>query len=375
MAESSASVLVLTPEGRDAELAAAALRQAGIDPIIVTDLQSIIALLPGADCAVVAEEALLGSDRTALAQWISTQPPWSDFPFVLLTFRNGAADPRLLELLGNVTVLERPFHPSVLVSVARSATRARRRQREAELYLEERRLAEEHKELLIRELHHRVKNTLATVLALLRTGSRGTETISDFKRTFSDRILSMSQTHNLLVDGGWRAASLRDVLWNELGPFQDQKSRDQRARRIVLNGPPVHLPPELALPMGMVVHELATNAAKYGSLSVPNGELEVVWKVQSNGHGRELNLIWTEREGPLICKPSRTGFGSNLIDRILRRQCRAEFSVDFASSGLVFRLDLPLASALPEQGGDADPIEVQSASCDQTGSLPFGSHI
>jgi two-component sensor histidine kinase len=145
------------------------------------------------------------------------------------------------------------------------------------------------------------------------------------------------------VEGGWQAASLRDILSSELGPFQDEESN-----RIVLNGLPVELPPELAVPVGMVVHELATNAAKYGSLSVPQGQLEVVWTVHADGNRRELDLIWTEEQGPQVSKPSRTGFGSNLIDRILRKQCGAEFSFDYAPSGLVFRLGLPLAAPLPE---------------------------
>jgi two-component sensor histidine kinase len=348
MPRNSAAVLVLTPEGRDADVAVSILGEAGISATICSDLGDMIDGLSQADCAIVAEEALLRSDRMGLAKWISTQPPWSDFPFILLTFRDGRADPRLIELLGNVTVLERPFHPSVLVSAVRSAARARRRQREAEVYLEERRRAEEHKELLIRELHHRVKNTLATVLALLRTGSPPEETVQEFKQTFSERILSLSRTHALLLEGGWRTASLRDILWNELGPFEDHESP-----RIVLSGPSIDLPPEIAMPIGMAVHELATNAAKYGSLSVPQGRLEVGWNARSNGRGREFDLIWTEQKGPAVSKPSRTGFGSNLIERVLMRQCGAQFSVDYASSGLIFRLRLPLDLSVSEQTPEA----------------------
>ena len=372
MLEHSARVLLLTPEGRDGEVAATILRGVGISATVAADLNRMIACLPEADCAIVAEEALLRSDRTGLAHWIAGQPPWSDFPFVLLTFRNGAADPRLIELLGNVTVLERPFHTSVLVSAVRSAARARRRQREVELYLEDRRRSEEHKELLIRELHHRVKNTLTTVLALLRAGSGPEETVKDFKRTFSERILSLSQTHSLLVEGGWRAASLHDILSNELGPFEGGETG-----RVIMDGPSVDLPPELAVPVGMVVHELATNAAKYGSLSVAEGTLKVDWTVRSDGRGRELDLIWTERRGPLVSKPSRTGFGSNLIHRVLTGQCKAEFSFDFASSGLAFRLRLPLASALPGPVSEAAamPPEVLGTSSDKPGSSASPSKI
>src|SRR3954451_7234564 len=169
MHEQPAPVLILAPSGRDAAVATAILGEVGVSSTVCPDLDALVSGLDCAGGAIVTEGALRNSDRKALAAWIRQQPPWSDFPFVLLTSRGGSADAGLTDLLGNVTVLERPFHPSVLVNAVRCATRAR--QREAEASLQERKRSEEHQTLLIRELQHRVKNPLAPVQALLRATS------------------------------------------------------------------------------------------------------------------------------------------------------------------------------------------------------------
>src|SRR3954453_14185030 len=268
MDERQVPVLILAPSGRDAAVAGAILGEVGLVSTVCPDLDALVSSLDQAGGVIVTEEALVHSDRRALADWIHQQPPWSDFPFVLLTSRGGHADAGLTELLGNVTILERPFHPSVLVNAVRCATRAR--QREAEAYLLERKRSEEHKALLVRELQHRVKNTLATVQALMRATSRSASTVEDFKRVFEDRVLSLSRTHNLLVETSWRTACLREILHSELGPYDDGAGT-----RVLLAGPGLELSAELAVPIGMAIHELTTNAAKYGAFSTPRGWLEV----------------------------------------------------------------------------------------------------
>jgi two-component sensor histidine kinase len=250
----------------------------------------------------------------------------------------------LTDLLGNVTVLERPFHPSVLVNAVRCATRARQRQREAEAYLQERKRSEEHQTLLIRELQHRVKNTLATVQALLRATARSASTVEDFKQVFEARVLSLSRTHDLLVENAWRAAPIRDILCSELGPYDDGAGT-----RVLLAGPAVELSAELAVPIGMAIHELTTNAAKYGAFSTPRGWLEVEWDVRGLDGGRRLRLSWTEHDGPPVEKPSRKGFGSSLIQRLLTMQCKAEIDFDFDRPGLRFRMSVPLVRPAPAE--------------------------
>src|ERR671933_2523056 len=356
MHEHVAPVLILAPSGRDAAVAATILSEAGVSSTVCTDLDALVSGLDRAGGVIVTEEALLHSDRRALADWIHQQPPWSDFPFVLLTSRGGHADPGLTDLLGNVTILERPFHPSVLVNAVRCATRARQRQREAEAYLLERKRSEEHQALLIRELQHRVKNTLATVQALLRATSRSASTVEDFKQVLEARVLSLSRAHNLLIETSWRTASLREILCSELGPYDDAAGT-----RVLLAGPGLELPAELAVPIGMAIHELTTNAAKYGAFSTPRGWLEVEWDVRGHEGTRKLQLWWTERDGPPVEKPNRKGFGSSLIQRLLTTQCRAEIKFDFDRLGLRFQMSVPLVGAGLEELGSRRAGELLSA--------------
>ena len=157
-------------------------------------------------------------------------------------------------------------------------------------------------------------------------------------------MLSLSRTHDLLVENAWRAAPIRDILCSELGPYDDGAGT-----RVLLAGPAVELPAELAVPIGMAIHELTTNAAKYGAFSTPRGWLEVEWDVRGLDGGRTLQLCWTERDGPAVEPPSRKGFGSSLIQRLLTTQCRAEIDFDFDRLGLRLRMSVPLGQPTLEE--------------------------
>lgn len=337
MESDDSCVLILAPLGRDAGVASAILREVGLTSTICVDLASTVADLDACACAVLTEEALLSADRTPLAEWIKNQPRWSDFPFVLLTRRGGSPVEHLIELLGNVTVLERPFHPATLVNAVRSALRARQRQREVEGHLKERQQTHERQALLIRELHHRVKNTLATVQGLLGATARSTHSVEEFYHSFANRIVSLASTHNLLTEDYWQTASLLDMLRNELKHYDDGAMQ-----RIVLQGPTVELSADLAVPIGMAMHELTTNAAKHGALSVPGGRIEVRWDVRSQGAERRLDVDWIERGGPLVEKPRRKGFGSTLLQRVLTDQCRATIQLNYEPVGFRCQMDIPL---------------------------------
>jgi two-component sensor histidine kinase len=334
---SRGSVLILAPVGRDADVAAAILREVGIGSTQCADLDRVVVSLDDADCAILTEEALLSSNRKALAGWIAQQPPWSDFPFILLTQRGLTPDPRLRKLLANVTVLERPFHPDVLADAVGSALRARKRQREVQAHLEERQRTHERQTLLIRELHHRVKNTLATVQALVGATARSAKSVDEFYHSFVARIVALANTHTMLTEDYWQTASLGEILTAELGPYKSEAED-----RVILDGPVVQMQADLAVPLGMAIHELSTNAAKYGSLSVPEGKLQVRWDVLEQEGARKLLLDWTEMGGPPVEEPSRRGFGSTLIRRILTTQCHAAIQYEFEPSGVHFRLEAPL---------------------------------
>lgn len=193
--------------------------------------------------------------------------------------------------------------------------------------------AEQQQKLLVDELNHRVKNTLATVQAIAQQTMRSTPDFVAFRSAFESRLMALASTHDLLTATSWRGAALRDVLLAELGAYGPDHYR--------LDGGDVDLTPTEALALGLIVHELATNAAKYGALSGEHGCVNVSWSVADE----VLRLVWLERDGPQVAPPTRRGFGSRLIERSLAGQLAGEARLDFAAEGLTCRITLPLAKA------------------------------
>jgi PAS domain S-box-containing protein len=200
----------------------------------------------------------------------------------------------------------------------------------------ERKRAEEHQHLLVRELHHRVKNTLATVQAIMGSTARSSDTIEDFKTALIGRIGALAKTHRLLTEESG-AVTFGDVLHNELDAFDDGSDD-----RITLSGPEVYLSAQLAVSLGMAVHELTTNAAKYGSLSVYGGKVDVTWSVTIEAKRRKLDFQWVESDGPEVSPPKRQGFGSRLLEFVLPGQIQAVASIDYRSDGVEMRCSVPM---------------------------------
>jgi DNA-binding response OmpR family regulator len=178
----AAPVAVFAPIGRDAEIAGRLLQPHQYSVVSCCDLDHVLASLNDTLCLIVTEEALLQYDRTRLASWIDRQPPWSEYPVIVLATRGRELDVRLDFLQHSSVVLERPFNPSSLIRAVHSAARSRRRQLQVKNYLEERERTDERQKLLIRELHHRVKNTLSNVQALLGATARSHSDIDGFTR-------------------------------------------------------------------------------------------------------------------------------------------------------------------------------------------------
>jgi PAS domain S-box-containing protein len=204
------------------------------------------------------------------------------------------------------------------------------------LDITEERAAAARRQLLINELNHRVKNTLATVQSIASQTLRHMPSPDDFESSFTSRLVALSRAHDLLTAENWEGAPLRSVLAHELAPH------GSAAERIELDGPQVELGPRTALSLAMAFHELATNAAKYGALSAEGGRLSVFWS-QENGR---LLLTWAETGGPAVEPPSRRGFGSRLIERSITHELRGELDVDYAPQGLRCRLTVPLEEAV-----------------------------
>jgi len=194
--------------------------------------------------------------------------------------------------------------------------------------------AQQQQRLLLDELNHRVKNTLANVQAIAAQTLRTTPEPEAFRNAFEARLMALSATHNLLTASTWTGADLKDVLLIELRPHG--------ANQYKLEGPAVRLSAQEALTFGLVFHELATNAAKYGALSSPDGCVQVYWSVEPSEPPR-LKLEWREHGGPPVDQsPRRTGFGSRLIARSVRADLGGKAELSFESKGLVCTIDIRL---------------------------------
>lgn len=194
-------------------------------------------------------------------------------------------------------------------------------------------LAAERQKLMIDELNHRVKNTLATVQSIAMQTARSHQDPRSFAETFQSRILSLSHTHDLLTRSHWEGADLREVLEHE--------TTAHGLHRLTLNGPNVALEPAMAVSLGMIFHELATNAAKYGALSSGGGRVLVDWSV-ADLNNPQLGIIWRETGGPSVTSPERRGFGSRLIERNVRHDLAGTVQMHYRDDGLSAEIIIPL---------------------------------
>lgn len=216
--------------------------------------------------------------------------------------------------------------------------------------------AEEQRILLLNELNHRVKNTLATVQSIAEQTLRSSGVDKDIRERLANRLIALSQAHNVLVDENWAGADLQTLICEVLAPHEGEPSP------IRLQGPAVRLHPSQAVSISLVCHELATNAAKYGALSAPGGHVEVKWNLAHNGQGRRfLTLLWREAGGPVVAPPKREGFGARLIRQTFAREQGGRAQVEFSPEGACCSLFLPLKDAeLDEQQQAGDSTSAAS---------------
>jgi PAS domain S-box-containing protein len=478
-ARSSERALILAPMGRDAQIAAAILREAAISAVICVDLASLVAEMDaGAGVALIAEEALHDRGYAGLARWLDLQAPWSDFPIVILARRGPGLErnptaQRFSQALGNVTFLERPFHPTTLVSIVQTALRGRRRQYEARQRIEDVRSAEErfrtladniptlcwmadpngdifwynlrwyvytgrkpedqlgwgwesvhdpdllpqvdarwrhslatgepfemtfplrgadgtfrpfltrvvplrdsagrivrwfgtntdisqqlqdeeHLRLMVNELNHRVKNTLATVQSIIAHTLRSADAPERLRDTLTSRIVALSRAHDVLTDEQWAGANLGEIAAHAAAPYRAAGGEE----RFRLDGPDVRLPPKTAIAVALAFHELATNAAKYGALSSHGGRVDLKWVMHPAGEDQRLTITWRESGGPPVRPPTRRGFGTRLIERGLASDLNGAVRLDYPPHGVVCTIEarLPATSATttfrPPRRGD-----------------------
>ncbi len=196
-----------------------------------------------------------------------------------------------------------------------------------------RKRAEEHMRLLINELNHRVKNTLAIVQGIAAQTLSRNEVPPEVSETLTARLVALARAHDVLTTEKWAGADIREMAEVAAAPYQRANTSPFR-----LHGPPIQLPPNTAIAFSLIFHELATNAAKYGALSTPGGEVHLSWSTTPDPDGRRLDLTWREVGGPPVTPPTKTGFGTRLIQRGLAAEMNAAVQLDYQPGGLVFTL-------------------------------------
>ena len=209
-------------------------------------------------------------------------------------------------------------HISKLVATARDITEAKE--------------SEQQIKLLMHEVNHRSKNLFAVVQAVTRQMGNGEEARA-FAARLSERLAALAQSYDLLVKNDWHSVNIADLVHSQLGHF-----KDLIGTRVFLDGPRVQLTPAAAQSLGMALHELATNASKYGALSNAEGKVRVAWVVAQFGGERYFRMRWAEEGGPPVEKPQRRGFGRTVLVRLAERALGAKVILNFAPSGLVWML-------------------------------------
>jgi two-component sensor histidine kinase len=326
----SERILILAPRGRDAEVASALLTEAGRQTLVCSDLAELAAQLErGAAVALVTEEAVAEANSSSLSSWVAAQPAWSDMPIVLLTSHEDSTSRvdraiRYQKIFGNVLYLERPFHPTTLVNLVRSAIRSRQRQYEARATLER-------YVLLARELQHRTKNLLAVIQSIASASLPS----GPARDTYFGRLQALAVAQDLVMEGNG-GASMTQLVERALKSF---------GARVVFRGPDIYLSAITAQGFALILHELATNAVKHGALGVHGGTVTVEWH-QKTGAPDLLFFCWRETGGPPPTGARRTGFGTKLLEAAVPTAETPCF--DYSSKGFVYEIAVVLDSIHPK---------------------------
>jgi PAS domain S-box-containing protein len=209
----------------------------------------------------------------------------------------------------------------------------------------QRRRAEEHQRLLINELNHRVKNTLATVQSIAAQSFREVATAQDpgaaayARAAFEARIFALARAHDVLTRESWEGAGLAEIAEGAVAPYRTSEGADP----FLLLGSDLRIAPRVALSLSMALHELCTNAVKYGALSQAGGRVRIIWRTRADAEGEEaLDLRWEERGGPPVRPPTRRGFGSRLLERGIARELGGAVAITYDPTGVVCAIEVPL---------------------------------
>jgi light-regulated signal transduction histidine kinase (bacteriophytochrome) len=229
--------------------------------------------------------------------------------------------------------------------------------RRADLLDRERRIAHESQILLVAELNHRVKNVLAVIGSLVRQSQTSVDSIESFSANLQSRIQALSIAHDQLTRAHWKAAPLRTLIEAEARAWTGTADN-----RLVLSGPPVMIHARAYQTLALVLHEMMTNAAKYGALGVPDGRLAIDWRLAG-----DLELVWTETNGPPASAPTRRGFGSIVIEQSIPFELHGTATVDYGGAGLRARFTIPAEFVEPDPRETRDRLVPAGPTADLAG--------
>jgi len=201
--------------------------------------------------------------------------------------------------------------------------------------ISERKEAEARRDLLTRELHHRTKNLFSVVQAVVSRSFAGKRTVEEAQKAVLDRVHSLGQVHILLIDKEWQGTDIRELVDNEMRAFSD---------RVTTSGPPLILNPQAAQSFALALHELTTNASKYGALSSAHGRVLIDWSVDSRNGSGQFAFRWQEHYGPPVLAPEQRGFGRTVLEQVMAEFADAPPKIDFARSGVVYQVTGPLGA-------------------------------
>jgi two-component sensor histidine kinase len=204
---------------------------------------------------------------------------------------------------------------------------------------EQRETADQLQKLILEELHHRIKNTLATVSAIAAQSLRTATDIEHGQQAIESRLLALGRAHDLLLQARWSSAGLAHIVRSATEPYENKD-----AARFSISGPEIQVGSGSVIALAMMLNELCTNATKFGALSVPTGRIEIIWRIDQ-GKDR-LQLTWTEKDGPPVEAPSRRSFGTRMIET-LGKQLDGDARLAYAPGGFVYALDVPLSALKP----------------------------
>jgi two-component sensor histidine kinase len=204
---------------------------------------------------------------------------------------------------------------------------------------EQREAADRLQKLILEELHHRIKNTLATVGAIASQSLRTATSIEHGQHAIESRLLALGRAHDLLLQAQWSSASLAQIIRGATEPYDSEG-----AGKFSILGPDLRITSGAVIALAMTLNELCTNTTKFGALSVPTGRVEIVWTIDENN--QRLHLTWTEKGGPPVRAPTRESFGTRLI-LTLGKQLNGTVEKTYDPTGLVYALDVPLSSLKP----------------------------